>query len=239
MPANGQHACRLQSFVDPLKGEALSLRTSLGVDTRTVFSSYRHDSDLATDVTFNLKDFRALLSLCEHMAANVALTFDQPGMPLVAEPLAAANFEHYSAELVLATLMESQLQQQAAWDQQQQQQQHQEQQGQQPQEQANVVVVDEGDYVDEDGHQRSWPADGEAAAAPGLRSRGTAPDPGDHPAMMVATSAHAPSPHWNEGRGRDATAEPFQLGSEEEEEEELPSTPDELRRQAAQPGIID
>jgi Rad9 len=50
-----------------------------------VFLSYRHSSDETSDVTFNLKDFKALLSLCDHVNANVAIYFDRPGSPLVAE----------------------------------------------------------------------------------------------------------------------------------------------------------
>ena len=40
----------------------------------------------ATDVTFNLKDFKCMVQLCEAMTANMILRFDQPGAPLVVEP---------------------------------------------------------------------------------------------------------------------------------------------------------
>ena len=39
-----------------------------------------------SDVTFNLKDFKAMLSLCEAMHADVAIHFDTPGQPLVVGP---------------------------------------------------------------------------------------------------------------------------------------------------------
>ena len=36
--------------------------------------------------TINLKDFKAMLSLCEALGTGVRLWFDGPGNPLVAEP---------------------------------------------------------------------------------------------------------------------------------------------------------
>jgi hypothetical protein len=51
-----------------------------------VFLSYRHSGTTPADVTFNLKDLRALLGLCEDMDANIALHFDAAGAPLLAEP---------------------------------------------------------------------------------------------------------------------------------------------------------
>ena len=42
--------------------------------------------DEATDVTINLKDLKAILSLCENLGTNMKLCFDSPGNPLVAEP---------------------------------------------------------------------------------------------------------------------------------------------------------
>ncbi|KAK9829514.1 hypothetical protein WJX72_006295 [[Myrmecia] bisecta] len=105
-------AVHIQSFFDPAKGKAdKSLYTQLAVDTHEVFFSYQHSSEEASDVTFNLKDFKTMLSLCESMGANVAIRFDQPGQPLVVEPqFRGAHIQDvdYEAELVLATLMESQ-----------------------------------------------------------------------------------------------------------------------------------
>ncbi|GIL92701.1 hypothetical protein Vretifemale_20210 [Volvox reticuliferus] len=85
--ANGHKACEMRSFVDPLKGSQESaLLTSLTLDTRAVFTSYSHSSPLATDVTFNVKDFRAMTTLCTALGADVALRFEAAGAPLVVEP---------------------------------------------------------------------------------------------------------------------------------------------------------
>ena len=64
------------------------------MDTSTVFSSYSHDSEETADVTFNVKDLKALVQLCEAMAANVLIRFQGPGMPLVAEPHFGASNTH-------------------------------------------------------------------------------------------------------------------------------------------------
>lgn len=62
-----------------------TLHTSVSVDTRAVFLSYAHASDTAADVTFNVRDFRAVVSLCEHLQAQISIRFDLPGTPLAAE----------------------------------------------------------------------------------------------------------------------------------------------------------
>ena len=68
-----------------------ALYTQLSLDTREVFLQYQHNSDAVSDVTFNLKDFKHMLSMCESLGANVAIRFDQPGAPLVVEPQFRAN----------------------------------------------------------------------------------------------------------------------------------------------------
>lgn len=67
-------------------GQELALLTSLTLDTRSVFTSYTHRSPLAADVTFNVKDFRAMTALCTALGADVALRLEVAGAPLVVEP---------------------------------------------------------------------------------------------------------------------------------------------------------
>jgi len=79
---------KLLRFAHTRAGHAeKSLHTQLAVDTREVFLDYRHNSSEATDVTFNLKDFKAVLVLCEGLGTNVAICFDQPGSPLLVQPV--------------------------------------------------------------------------------------------------------------------------------------------------------
>ncbi len=78
-----------------------ALRTQLEVDTRSLFLSYSHASEGPADVTFNVKDLRCLLALCEHMGANISLLFDTAGMPLLAEPHFRGTHVSGAAESVL------------------------------------------------------------------------------------------------------------------------------------------
>ena len=77
---------QLNAVLDAAQVEK-ALLTQLTLDTREVFLQYQHNSDAIADVTFNLKDFKQMLSLCESLSASVAIRFDQPGSPLVVEPL--------------------------------------------------------------------------------------------------------------------------------------------------------
>ncbi len=61
------------------------------MDTHELFLDYRHNSLEASDVTFNLKDFKAMLVLCEGLGANITICFDQPGAPLLVQPLFHSN----------------------------------------------------------------------------------------------------------------------------------------------------
>ena len=51
-----------------------------------LFLEYRHGGSEPADVTFNLKDFKAMLSLCEGLNANVSVSFEAPGSPVVVKP---------------------------------------------------------------------------------------------------------------------------------------------------------
>ena len=62
------------------------VNTQLNVDTREAFQHYINARESATDITFNLKDFRHMLALAEGLGCNIALLFDRPGHPLIVEP---------------------------------------------------------------------------------------------------------------------------------------------------------
>lgn len=49
------------------------------------------------EVTFNIKDFRALLTVCESLKCDVKLFFHSPGRPLVAEAYFENETFHVSA----------------------------------------------------------------------------------------------------------------------------------------------
>ena len=108
--AAGGRGCKIHSFFDPTRGDAAqALHTDIDMDQREVFSSYKHTGDAACEVTFNLKDFKTIVNLCTAMECGLALHFECAGQPLVATPFFEVNQKDlgYTAELVLATLLEA------------------------------------------------------------------------------------------------------------------------------------
>lgn len=61
-------------------------------------------------MTFNVKDFRAMLSLCEHLGRPLVMYMEGAGLPLVVEPGGEPGTGPpvVEAQLVLATLVEGQ-----------------------------------------------------------------------------------------------------------------------------------
>jgi hypothetical protein len=45
------------------------------VDAHSVFRHYSHRAEGKCDVTFNLRDLRAMVTLCEHMQAEVTIRY--------------------------------------------------------------------------------------------------------------------------------------------------------------------
>ncbi|KAG1675440.1 hypothetical protein FOA52_001738 [Chlamydomonas sp. UWO 241] len=85
--ASMHRACQLQSFYDPEKARSKdNLHTSLEVDTRSLFVGYQHRSANPSDVTFNVKDFRSMVALCEHMGVNIILSFKYLGSIMASPP---------------------------------------------------------------------------------------------------------------------------------------------------------
>lgn len=84
-----QHIALLAALMTPFacaENSEAALRTQLELDAQKVFLGYDHAGTEPSDVTFNLKDFKAMLSLCEALSSNVAIRFDGPGNPLVVKP---------------------------------------------------------------------------------------------------------------------------------------------------------
>ncbi|EFJ49453.1 hypothetical protein VOLCADRAFT_89888, partial [Volvox carteri f. nagariensis] len=221
--ANGHKACEIRSFVDPLKGgQESALMTSLTLDTRSVFTSYSHSSPLAADVTFNVKDFRAMTALCTALGADVALWLQMAGAPLVVEPhfrgLREGAETDFQAMLVLSTLTDSQLgpEHHALQQQQQQQQDAQEEEEQQ---QLQPQPQPQQQHHTEDPQRQPWiTADAEAEAEPpspydgtgrgGTRATSSGRGRGledDIPARRTGRPPRGPPSHTQaNGRGRDS-----------------------------------
>jgi cell cycle checkpoint control protein RAD9A len=113
-PAPGR-AVQLRSYVDPARGGGDgALHTLLSLDASVAFVSYAHTGEGLVEATFNVRDFRAMLALCAGLDCPVAISFQGPGSPLVAEPELGADGD-LEAELIVATLVtEGEAPQQAA-----------------------------------------------------------------------------------------------------------------------------
>ena len=67
-------------------GQERSLRVQMDVDAAKIFQKYEHRGHEPADVTFNLKDFKAMLTLCEALGTNVTINFEGPASPVVVKP---------------------------------------------------------------------------------------------------------------------------------------------------------
>lgn len=108
----GGRDVRFVSYIDPTKGHAeRHVHTELDLSS-DVLLAFSNNSNAASDATFNVRDFKAMVALCEVMHFHVAISFDCAGQPMVVspEPTGENGLEEFmKAELVLATLMDSQL----------------------------------------------------------------------------------------------------------------------------------
>jgi hypothetical protein len=73
-----------------------ALHTLLSVEDIATFASYTNTSDVPVEAIFNVKDFRAMLSLCEALHCNLKLYFQGQGHPLLVEASMAAAFGQVS-----------------------------------------------------------------------------------------------------------------------------------------------
>lgn len=85
-----------------IRAVAASINTSRHTIRRTC-----SPADGMRSATFNVKDFRAMLSLCEQLGRPLTLRLEGPGLPLVVEPAFGEGEQLLEAQLVLATLVEA------------------------------------------------------------------------------------------------------------------------------------
>lgn len=51
-----------------------------------VLLAFSNAGSTASDATFNVRDFKAMVALCEVMRSHVAISFDSAGAPMVVSP---------------------------------------------------------------------------------------------------------------------------------------------------------
>ncbi|GBG58780.1 hypothetical protein CBR_g180 [Chara braunii] len=104
-------AVELRSFVDPIKDSTdASLHTQLWIDPREELQEYSHTGE-AVDVTFSLKELKAMLAFCEGAEAGMHMYFDKAGDPVLFAPRFGPGdhtmLSDYDATMVLATMLDS------------------------------------------------------------------------------------------------------------------------------------
>ncbi|KAK1650132.1 hypothetical protein QYE76_067937 [Lolium multiflorum] len=108
----GGKAVELLSYIDPTKDDYDSrLHTQLWIDPAEEFLEYVHAGD-PVDVTFGVKELKALLTFCEGCEADILLFYEKAGEPVLLAPrfgLDDGSSSDFDATLVLATMLVSQL----------------------------------------------------------------------------------------------------------------------------------
>lgn len=66
------------------------LHTELDLSS-DLFLDFANRGGTPSDATFNVRDLKAMVALCEAMHAHVAISFDSPGQPLVVAPHPTGN----------------------------------------------------------------------------------------------------------------------------------------------------
>jgi hypothetical protein len=101
---------RLRSYIEPSNRKVdRTLNTQLGLESDSdLLYEYYHNSDQPSDATFNFKDFKAMLGLCEALRGGISIYIQGVGQPAVLAPHVPGDSISldFIAELVLATLAE-------------------------------------------------------------------------------------------------------------------------------------
>ena len=101
---------KLRSYIEPSNRKVdRTLNTQLGLESGSgLLYEYYHNSDRPSDATFNFKDFKAMLGLCEALRGGISIYIQGVGQPAVLTPHVPGDSIslEFKAELVLATLAE-------------------------------------------------------------------------------------------------------------------------------------
>lgn len=68
------------------KGRSLRTNVEVAPHGQELFKAYTHEADTAADVTFNLKDFRVMMTLCDLVDADIHIYMGTAGTPVLVEP---------------------------------------------------------------------------------------------------------------------------------------------------------
>jgi len=95
-----KESVKIKSYVDDVKAASKVLHTELSMDP---FDFEEFDVRNETQVTFCLKEFKAILNFCEASGQPVTMYFERGGRPIC---LSVKYFGVFESDFVLATLLE-------------------------------------------------------------------------------------------------------------------------------------
>lgn len=102
----GAPTVEFKSYVDPNKSQIDdSLHAMISIYNTLPFASYSNSLDSLVEIVFNIKDFKAMLTLSEVLGTNIELTFKEPSQPLVVVSHFLDGYGGYvKARLVVSTI---------------------------------------------------------------------------------------------------------------------------------------
>ncbi len=102
----GAPTVELRSYTDPNKSKKDdSLHAMISIYNTVQFASYSNSLDSVVEIIFNIKDFKAMLTLSETIQTNIELSFNEPSQPLVVVSHFMNGYGgHVKARLVVSTI---------------------------------------------------------------------------------------------------------------------------------------
>lgn len=102
----GAPTVELKSYIDPNKSQVdESLHAMISIYDNLKFASYSNSLDSIVEIIFNIKDFKAMLTLSEIIGTNIELSFNEPSQPLVVVSHFVDGYGGYvKARLVVSTI---------------------------------------------------------------------------------------------------------------------------------------
>lgn len=102
----GAPTVEFKSYIDPNKSQIDdSLHAMISIYNTLPFASYSNSLDSVVEIIFNIKDFKAMLTLSEMIGTNIELSFNEPSQPLVVVSHFLDGYGGYvKARLVVSTI---------------------------------------------------------------------------------------------------------------------------------------
>eukprot|EP01103_Thecamoeba_quadrilineata_P015052 TRINITY_DN4637_c0_g1_i3.p1 TRINITY_DN4637_c0_g1~~TRINITY_DN4637_c0_g1_i3.p1 ORF type:complete len:207 (-),score=54.45 TRINITY_DN4637_c0_g1_i3:110-730(-) len=106
----GKDGIKLKSFIEDHLTNVKDIQTEVSISSSD-FDEYHYNATDTLELTFCLKEFKAILSFCEVAGQQIAFFFDKAGRPIL---FSVRLFNQLEADFVVATLAEDSLDSQSS-----------------------------------------------------------------------------------------------------------------------------